>query len=144
MPDGIIPAEGVAGELGRRSNPAAWTGRITQLILWVNDLTPDADTVLADLTPASFEGYNFFTLEDDQWQPASVTDDVAVQDYGDFPLSWSVGDPAGNTIYGWAIVDVDAGVLRFVQRFDAGDIRPLASGDLVRLFVHICETSAAC
>lgn len=144
MPDGFIPNEGLAGELTRRVNPSAMGGRVSRVILWINDHTPTGATVLADLTPASFEGYTFFTLTDADWQAPTVAAGCARSVWGAAALQWTVGDPRGQTVYGWALVDVGAGVLRFVQRFDPLDIRPLVFGDVLTLSVEQTETSAVC
>lgn len=144
MAEGMIPEEGLAGELTRLTNPAAMAGRVTRCVLWVNDLVPAPDVEVADLTLASFGGYSFFTLADSGWTAPDVAAGCAVSTAGTTALRWTVSDPAGQTVFGWAMIDIDGGVLRFVQRFDDLDIRPLEVGDVLTLLPQFTLTSHAC
>jgi len=144
MPIGFTPDEGLPGEALRRLNPGAFASHVTRLILWVNDITPDHDTVVADLTPATFGGYIFATLVDSLWQTPELVSGCASVQYDTVPITWTVATTAGETLYGWALLDVDDDVIRFVQRFEPGDVNPLAVGDVVRLLPLITFDNHTC
>ncbi len=144
MPDGLIPDEGLAVPLARILDPAGANQSSWRLVLWVNDVTPDADTVLADLTQATFGGYSFVTLVPGTWTVPVVADGCATSTYGTVALVWYVTAAMGETVYGYALIDPGAGVIRFVQRFEADDIEPLETGGRVLLLPQYTLTSAAC
>lgn len=144
MPPGILPNEGIGDQLGyilRADIPGVlpW-----ELLLWVNDLEPDADTVYADLTEASFYGYHRVSLDRDVWTVPSVNDGCATSYAGDVPITWTVESTEPQTIYGVAYLDQSAGVLRYVQRFDDEDIQVTEPGLKLRLLPQYTLTSAAC
>jgi hypothetical protein len=86
--------------------------------LFQNDVTPDRDTVIGDLTAADFTGYA---------DSAAVTWATPFLDSnGDAILpgdlkEFMAGSPVtvSNTIYGYAIVNTGATVLLWAERFDA-------------------------
>lgn len=144
MPNGLIPDEGLAAELVRILNPLGADSHSWRLILWVNDVVPDAATVVADLVPASFGGYSFVTLNASTWTAPEVDDGCATSYYGTEAIQWLVSDAMGQTVYGFALIDTTANVIRFVQRFDSADIVPLETGGRVLLLPQFTYTSAAC
>jgi hypothetical protein len=145
MPDGLIPDEGLDNSLLRILDPAGRGGSATwRLIFFVNDITPDADTVLADLDEATWGGYSFVTLMPGLWVTPIVSDGCATSNYGTDALQWNVLNSMSQTNYGYALVDPGAGVIRFIQRFDDADIQPLVTGGTVLLLPQYTLTSAAC
>lgn len=144
MPEGIIPDEGLAGTLQRTLNPAGVSAGSWRLILWVNDLVPDAGTVVADLTPASWLGYSFVTLDQSKWTTPTVEDGCATAYYDTAPIVWWVTGGPTETNYGFALIDTGPNVLRFVQRFDSADLAPVVPGSRVVLLPTYTITSAAC
>ena len=144
MPNGIIPDEGLAAWVKRIVDPGGASPASWRLILWVNDLVPDTDTVLADLTLATFTGYSFVTLMPGAWTDADVVDGCATTTYTTAAQTWYVIDAMGQTVYGFALTDPGAGQLRFIQRFDDDDIVPLESGGRISLLPTLTLTSAAC
>jgi hypothetical protein len=144
MPSGLCPDEGLAVPLAfwlqaSVSGVIAW-----QCMLWVNDFTPDADTVLADLIEATWGGYSRFNLNRSTWTNPVVTAGCAVTTWGTSPKVWSVTGGPVQTIYGWAIVDTVAGELRWVQRLDDADIAPVEVGGQFSLLPRITGTNAPC
>jgi len=144
MPDQLLPNEGIAQQLASiLSAPIPgllpWT-----LILWVNDITPDADTVLGDLVEATFPGYARATLSRADWTVPVVHSGCAHSTWGTDPILWFVTGPTSDVVYGYAMVDLILGVLRTVQRFDNADIQPLAPGQRIALLPEYTLTSAPC
>ncbi len=145
MPDGLIPDEGIDNVLMRILDPAGRGGSATwRLVFWVNDITPDNATVLADLVQATWGGYSFVTLMPGVWTDPVVDDGCATSTYGTTALQWNVLNAMGQTNYGYALLDPGAGVIRFIQRFDDADIAPLQTGGNVLLLPRYTLTSAAC
>jgi hypothetical protein len=144
VPNGIIPNEGLPAVLKRLLDPAGSGSATWRAVLWVNDLVPDEDTVLADLTQATFGGYAFATLTPGTWTAATVVAGCATSTWGTVPITWTVSLAAGQTVYGWAMRDATVPQLRFVQRFDDGDIFPLEDAMKVKLLPTFTLTSAAC
>lgn len=145
MPEGLIPDEGIDNVLLRILDPAGRGGSATwRLIFFVNDLVPDANTVLASLLQATWGGYSFVTLMPGVWTTPTVEDGCAKSTYGTDALQWNVLNAMDQTNYGYALVDPGAGVIRFIQRFDDDDIAPLETGGSVLLLPQYTLTSAAC
>lgn len=87
-----------------------------EAFLWTdNDVVPDEDTVLADLTVATYAGYADQAVT---WETV-VVPDVAGEAYS---LSSSIEFPLATAgtqdVYGWALVD-GAGALLECRLFDA-------------------------
>ena len=144
MPDGILPNEGIADQLVYLVQSPIAGVLESQCRLWVNDFTPDKDTVLADLQEATFSGYVRKTVPRADWQTPTVTDGCATSVNGTMPLQWTVTAATTEKVYGYALVDVLAGVIRFVQRLEPDDIQPLAVGNVLKLLPQYTLTSAAC
>jgi hypothetical protein len=144
MPDGISPDEGITALLDyvlRADIPGVYPW---QLMLWVNNYTPVAGTTLANLTEASFAGYARASLPREDWTPAVATAGCCSSEFGTSPIQWVCTGGPFETVYGYALVDATANKLRYVQRFDANDIRPVALGFPLTLRPRITLTSAPC
>lgn len=144
MPEGIIPDEGLARGLewtlvNGDTQTIAW-----ELLLFVNDITPDADTVLADLVEPSWPGYSRFPIAPQGWELAAVVEHVALATWGTDPVQFVNSVGPTETVYGCGYVDPAFGVLRFVQRFDAGDIRPIAAGESVQIVPRFTRRGLPC
>lgn len=89
------------------------------LMLWTNaELVPDQDTVYADLTEATFQGYSRVTLGRDQWTTPVIEDNAAVSTWTTQPTQWiATGTP--ETLYGWAIITPVDSVIRYLEPFPA-------------------------
>lgn len=145
MPDGILPTEGIGQQLEcilKRSvaGIGPWT-----LMLFVNDVMPDVDTVLDDLVEATFGGYFPVTLTRPDWTtPFLDSDGCASSTWGTVATTWYVTGPPTETPYGYALVDTSVGVIRFIQRFEDTDIAPVEVGGRVSLLPRYTLTSAPC
>jgi hypothetical protein len=144
MPDGILPNEGIALQLSCIVRAIIFGVNEWELMLWVNDIEPDADTVLADLQEPSWSGYIRKALPRPTWTFPTVSDGCATSEYGTTPQQWTVGSTTSEMIHGYAMVDPTAGVLRFVQRLEPEEIIPLVMGQVVKLLPRYTLTSAAC
>jgi len=144
MPAGLLPNEGIAKQLeyilkSPISGVLPW-----ELIFWVNDIVPDADTVLADLTEATWGGYSRLTLDRSLWTGFTVSDGCCHATWGMVAQTWYVTSGPTETIYGYAYVDYTTGVIRFIQRLDEEDIRPVEVGGRVTILPEYTLTSAEC
>jgi hypothetical protein len=107
------------------------------LILWKNDLYPDARTVVADLVESTWGGYLPVTLTRSLWSSAVLDGDRAVSTWGLVPITWSATTGPAEVVYGYAMIDQTAGVIRYVQRFDAVDIRLVSPGGIFSLVPRV-------
>lgn len=144
MPDGILPDEGIGDQLEYIIRRAIMGVLPWELRLWVNDIEPDHETVLDDLQEATFYGYSRVTMGRDQWTVPVVNEGCAKSTWGVYPYQWNVTGGPVETVYGYAMVDVVEGVIRFIQRFDDEDITPIVIGEKVKLLPVYTLTSAAC
>lgn len=144
MPAGLLPDEGI-GALTAYILSAPILGVTSwDLVLWVNDFYPDSDTVLADLTEATWTGYARRQLARSGWTVPEVTMGCARSTWGTEPQKYDVGGATVQTNYGVAYVDRSNGVLRYVQRFDEADIFPITLGGVFLLLPVFTLTSAEC
>jgi hypothetical protein len=145
MPAGLLPDEGIADQLSYLLS-ATISGVVPwQLVLWVNDITPDYDTVFSDLTEATWPGYSRQTLTRANWTAPTVNMGCATSTWQETPIIYYVGSVSPGTInYGAAYYDPGAGVLRWVQRFDDTDLNPISTGGQFQLLPQYTLTSAAC
>lgn len=141
MPGAVLPNEGLPALLKYMLQSTISGVLPWELMLFTNDYTPDQGTTLADLTEATFSGYSRETLTRSIWTSPTVIDDHAVSTYGTTPIQWiSSGGPT-ETPYGVGYVDVAAGVLRFVQRFEPADIRAVAPGGVLTFLPRLTLTT---
>lgn len=131
MPNGIVPDEGLVQECttlvdNQFTQFAAW-----QLLLWVNDYTPDHTTTLADLTEASFAGYSRRALPAANWTTPVVSGVYATTTNGTTPQVYTNGGGSSVTVFGVAFLDPTTGTLRLVQRLDTPDITAVDPGGTI-------------
>lgn len=100
-----------------------------QLLLWVNDLTPDFDTIIDDLQEADFGGYSRKDIDRALWQAPARVADTVVWTYSDGPFTWTRSGGADQTVYGYAVIDPTAVEIRWVQRLDSPV--PIAVGGIL-------------
>lgn len=144
MPDGLSPTEGV-GALLDYILIASLPGVLPwQMVLWVNDITPTVGTTFSDLQEATFGGYRRFTLDRELWTPAEVSAGCARSQWGLGPIEWVPYSGPLETVYGYALYDATMNVLRWVQRFDPADVRPIAIGRPLRVLPVLTLSSARC
>lgn len=144
MPQGLIPDEGAQGlfqAMIGSPNPFTlpWT-----LIFFSNNITPGYATVVADLVEPTWNGYLRKQLDRTAWLFPVPVKGCLTATYGATPITWPVNAASTDLLYGWAIWDQPYGVLRWIQRFEPGDIVPLQVGWNVTLLPTITLTSAPC
>ncbi len=144
MPDGVLPDEGIGLQLECILSRSVAGISPWQLLFWVNDLVPDADTVYADLIEATWGGYSRVTLTRSSWQTPTVGGGCAHSQYGTEALVWYVTGGPTETNYGYAMIDPTTNKIQFIQRFDDADISPVSIGARVVLLPEYTLTSAAC
>lgn len=114
----IIPDEGLARILASIVQLPVTGVTPWMLRLFVNDIEPDRDTVLADLVEASFGGYGAYTMVRSYWTDPVVTDHKAKSTWKTTATTWTVTS-SPETVYGMYYTDDDFNVIRGVYRFDS-------------------------
>jgi hypothetical protein len=144
MPAVVIPDEGnqQQHEMSLGVLPVVFVP--WSLVLFANDLTPDATTVLADIEQPTFNGYGPVLLDPALWQFTPPASGCSHAQWGSLPYAWSVNGGPIQTIYGWAWIDTAAGVIRRIQRFEPTDIAPIVIGEQFTLPVLATFTGAEC
>jgi hypothetical protein len=105
-------------------------GLVTQLVrimgddvhyhLFVNDVTPDRDTVLADFTEAAFTGYVEVTVEAADFTIDGVSAHVGYIQAP--PITFSNGSGVDQDAYGYYVTDVGDTEVLAAARFDAAPV----------------------
>lgn len=144
MPDGILPNEGLADQLGYLLRSPISGVLPWQLMLFTNSIEPTAATTLAELEEATFPGYGRLTMDRPLWTVPDVASGCASSTWTTTPTTWRNGGSVPVTVYGYAMIDIGAGVIRFVQRFDDDDIAPLEPGGELSILPRYTLTSAPC
>jgi len=105
------------------------TAPALKLKLYSNDWTPDADTVVADLTECTFGGYSAHSLTRAAWI-AATTDTDGTAKTAQSAVNWTVSS-SGNVYGYWVETDEATPVLVWAERF--GIPRAVESGDTFSL-----------
>lgn len=129
MPDIVVPNIALTNDLYWLLNVSGSGMTGVTLSLFVNDLTPDADTVLADFVKATFGGYADVTLPGPGWGSFEPLDPGAQSTYGT-EFEW-VSTTAGGTVYGYYVHDAVNSALAWCQRFDVP--APLVVGTVIKV-----------
>lgn len=98
-----------------------------EFFLFANDLTPDQDTVAADVVLATFVGYSGVQITRSVWLAASVVADKGSTQYGASPIVWTCTGDA-EVIYGYGIIDPASNKLLLIERWAAAvdlSVQPL-------------------
>lgn len=83
--------------------------------LFQNNLVPTADTILSDLTEATFSGYSAGMFSGGALGGSL---DAFNRGYATWsPLTWTKSGATGNTIYGYYVTN-SGGSLLWIERFD--------------------------
>src|SRR5262245_15230529 len=118
MADLVVSNQGEAWALRRMLRRSNADDADAKLRVFVNDYTPNRDSVLADLVEASWSGYAPLTLLADTWtDPASVAG-AAESRYGASPVLFT---PVSGVIvaYGAFVTNNAGDVLLWSFRFDS-------------------------
>lgn len=144
MPAGILPDEGLDLTLSELLGKAAIPLIPWKLVLWTNDIVPTSTTVFADLIEATFSGYSRANLDRADWVVPLAVAGCCHATFGASPIAYTVSGGPFETILGCAYFDSLNGVLRFVQRYDPGDIKTVELGSIYKVPPTFTLTSAAC
>lgn len=137
MPFAVWPNEGLQKQLNDILKGAIPGAPNLHLILWKNDLYPGPHTVVADLVECTWGGYLPVTLTRSLWSDAVLSGDRAVSQWGTVPIVWSATTGPNEVVYGYAMIDQTAGVIRYIQRFDPPDIRLVTPGGIFSLVPRV-------
>lgn len=85
------------------------------LRLFQNDVTPDADTVRADLTESSFAGYLPVELVRADWTAPLISDDRAESVWGTTPVAFTPSS-GSQFCYGYFVTDIDDNFVLWAER----------------------------
>jgi len=125
--NGIVPNQGLTRALYRILVNEDTLMTPWQMLLFVNDVTPDEDTVEADLVEADFAGYARITPAWDTIIPDAFGRATSLDALHTFTCT---GGGVTNSIYGIYFYDDTASLLQFVYRFPAPISMALA-GDTI-------------
>jgi len=101
------------------------------LKLFVNDVTPDDDTVVGDFTECTATGYAAKTLTKGSWTVATAVG-VTSATYATqtFTITALTAD-----CYGYYVIDANAGTLLWCERFSSSE--PLYAGKSISIVPYI-------
>jgi len=118
----IFPDEGLVTQLGRIL--------VLDVLyhLFTNNVTPDRDTVLADLTDATWTGYAPITQTFTDYTITGVAGHAGYAIAA--PISFSNGSGSPVTTYGYYVTDSGETVLLAAARFDGAPLTIAAAGTL--------------
>lgn len=140
----IMPNQGIIQQ-HQDSLQVGISGRIPwRLLLWKNDYVPIPTTVVADLTECNWSGYGRVTIDPALWTGFTAYQGCSHATWKTVPTIWPVTSGPIQTVYGWAMIDEMANVIRRVQRFDDSDIAPIVIGVPWLLLPRVTFTSAEC
>jgi len=128
MPTVVAPNEGLPALLRYMIRETISGVFPWQLILFTNDIEPDQDTVFGDLVEPTWTGYVRIQMDRAEWTSPVIEDDHAVSTWKTTPSVFVNGGGQTEEVFGYAMLDDVAGVLRFIQRFEPGDIREIEPG----------------
>lgn len=98
------------------------------LRLFVNDITPDDDTVVEDLTEATEAGYSAITLTGTEFTISTNGSGDTVAEYAEQTFTFT----EAATVYGYYVTDAAGTGLLWVERFsDAPHTFPSGGGNEV-------------
>lgn len=101
-----------------------------KVLLFQNDVTPNRNTVLADLDVATFSGYATLTAQ--TFNPALTDDDGNTRVIGPVCQFTATAATITNTIYGYYVTDTAGTLLLGAERFDE-PVEVTGAGDGVAL-----------
>lgn len=144
MPAGILPDEGLGDQLEYILKRSIVGVLPWELVLFTNDIEPDNTTTWGEIEEATWYGYHRVSLDRSTWTTPTVLNGCATSTAGDVPIEWTVGAGEPQTNYGVAYLDQSSGLLRWIQRFEEGDIQETRPGMTVSLLPTYTLTSAEC
>ncbi len=125
----VVPDVGEVPLLRKMLKDALSVDETYTLHLFVNDETPDDDTVIGDLTEASFTGYATKVLTRAGWGAPGTAGGITSSVYAQQQFD-NTGGPT-ETVYGYYVTATDGGELLWLERLD--DPRVVASGDNAKI-----------
>lgn len=88
------------------------------LRLYANDYAPNRQSVLANFTAASFDGYAPITLARAGWSAPATVGGIAQSTHGAAPAQW-IAASGSQTCYGYYVTDAAGAVVYWAERFPA-------------------------
>lgn len=117
MPDLVVCADGENYLIDSCVSVPWVSGDDWECRLYANDVVPNRDTVLADLTEASFPGYLRKTLARGDWSAAVQISGRAATFFQGTPLSW-LSSGTAQLIFGYMVCVAATGRMIWSQRLD--------------------------
>lgn len=111
------------------------------LKLFVNDVTPDGDSVVGTFTEASGGGYAAKSLTGTSWTVTTNVSDQAEAAYAAQTFTFTGPLTTNTTIYGYYVIQASSGLLLWAQRF-ANSFVPAENGDAFTFTPKIVGYSA--
>src|ERR1043166_6772375 len=104
----------------KMSDSANW-----RVVLFKNNLTPDLDTVLGDLTEADFSGYDRVTPT---WGAITIAGSNRAKAVGSSCVFAHDGGGTANDVYGYALINPSSGDLLFIDRLAGAPAHKAGAG----------------
>ena len=108
---------------GQQSDPDLEIG------LYVNNFTPVWETILSDLTECTAPGYARFNFLPSSWVPNDTGSSPITNTYP--PVLFSFTGPAGQTLYGYFVYDVNNSCLLYAEKFGSAYTLPTGASNYV-------------
>jgi len=109
----VVPNQGEVEMLARILNKN--TPYDVELRLFVNDITPDENTVIGDLTESTGDGYSPQTLSGANWTISTDGSGVTTAEYPQVTFTYTGAEA---NVYGYYVTS--NGVLLWAERFSDG------------------------
>lgn len=134
----VMPNEGLPGILANyiKDVPSGWVD--WTMILFVNDIVPDQDTVYADLTQPGYGWYSGITIDHTLWTDPIIEDNRAVSTYTTTPQTYTM-DAGSGYVYGYALVTSSSPVIKWVERFATPE--PISAGRILNVLPRVTQTT---
>lgn len=112
----VVPDLGERVLLRRMLTPESADSDPLYLRLYSNDYTPHRESLLADLTEATFSGYAPVALDPADWSAPVTTGGVAQTVHGPGVYSW-VASSGTQDVYGYYVTDETDSYLLWAERY---------------------------
>jgi hypothetical protein len=112
----VVPDDGETWLLRLLLQDATYVATPFHLHLYVNDYSPDRESVLDDFEEADFDNYYVAELARSEWQTPVSVDGVAVSLYGTGYIQWTT-DGIDYSIVGYYVTDASDSVVLWAERW---------------------------
>lgn len=130
----VVPKEGRLWWAGKLFNTGLLNTEAFKLQLFKNNVTPDVNTVRADLTPATFTGYASYDFPLADNGAVALSGNMARTLLTNDSRSWTC-TASPDTIYGWFLTNDDDDTVLLAERYASPHV--LIAGSVHTLFPYV-------